>query len=246
MAESSRGLWLALPLALILVLPVLWLMMQFPSPTGSGDATHGTGPASHPDAVSGTGGAASGDPHHALGSADCRHCHRAAPHREGRLNLHTASIACQTCHLPDALSQHTQASLATADSGAQGASVSDSSAEALPAARLAYFWFNVTDTRGADDDAAPGGHISDPGSRIWPFILLSDARPGRSPAAGGLTYRPVMQGPLDKTQALSCMDCHDEVSRLNWAALGYSGNPMRHGGRKLEGKRDSQASPGGG
>jgi len=30
----------------------------------------------------------------------CTDCHAAAPHEDERINLHTASVACQTCHIP--------------------------------------------------------------------------------------------------------------------------------------------------
>ncbi|TYO99077.1 octaheme c-type cytochrome (tetrathionate reductase family) [Geothermobacter ehrlichii] len=31
---------------------------------------------------------------------ECTSCHDSAPHEESRLNRHTASVACQTCHIP--------------------------------------------------------------------------------------------------------------------------------------------------
>jgi len=34
------------------------------------------------------------------GVFSCEQCHEAAPHKESRLNNHTASVACQTCHIP--------------------------------------------------------------------------------------------------------------------------------------------------
>lgn len=30
----------------------------------------------------------------------CTDCHAAAPHKDARINAHTASVACQTCHIP--------------------------------------------------------------------------------------------------------------------------------------------------
>ena len=36
-----------------------------------------------------------------------------------------------------------------------------------------------------------------------------------------------------KEQALGCMDCHGQGDRLDWEALGYEGDPMRSGKRKL-------------
>lgn len=37
-----------------------------------------------------------------------------------------------------------------------------------------------------------------------------------------------------KEQALTCSDCHGEQGRLDWSALGYTGDPRRTGGRKTE------------
>jgi octaheme c-type cytochrome (tetrathionate reductase family) len=34
-----------------------------------------------------------------------------------------------------------------------------------------------------------------------------------------------------KEQALSCLECHGDNSRLDWKALGYNGDPLRSGGR---------------
>ncbi|MCB1162554.1 cytochrome C, partial [bacterium] len=34
------------------------------------------------------------------GGIGCEDCHPAEPHRDGRLNAHTARVACQTCHIP--------------------------------------------------------------------------------------------------------------------------------------------------
>ena len=43
------------------------------------------------------------------GEFGCTRCHDAAPHKETRLNRHTASVACQTCHIPEfAREQRTQ------------------------------------------------------------------------------------------------------------------------------------------
>jgi len=35
-----------------------------------------------------------------------------------------------------------------------------------------------------------------------------------------------------KEQALQCYDCHGENGRMDWAALGYFGDPMTWGGRE--------------
>ena len=38
---------------------------------------------------------------------------------------------------------------------------------------------------------------------------------------------------VPKAAALSCDDCHGEKGRLDWKALGYAGNPMKVGARKI-------------
>ncbi len=45
-------------------------------------------------------------------------------------------------------------------------------------------------------------------------------------------YWPQNHGVVPKKKALKCMDCHGSKSnRFDWEALGYSGNPMKKGGR---------------
>jgi len=44
-------------------------------------------------------------------------------------------------------------------------------------------------------------------------------------------YWPLSHMVAPKDKALACSDCHGEKSRLDWKALGYSGDPMRMGGR---------------
>jgi hypothetical protein len=39
---------------------------------------------------------------------------------------------------------------------------------------------------------------------------------------------------VPKARALACADCHGATAkRLDWKALGYTGDPMVSGGRKL-------------
>jgi octaheme c-type cytochrome (tetrathionate reductase family) len=45
-------------------------------------------------------------------------------------------------------------------------------------------------------------------------------------------YWPITHMVAPKEQALQCTDCHGENSRMDWAALGYPGDPMTWGGRK--------------
>ena len=42
----------------------------------------------------------------------------------------------------------------------------------------------------------------------------------------------IFHGVVPKGQALKCADCHGAAGRLDWKALGYSGDPQTTGGRK--------------
>lgn len=45
-------------------------------------------------------------------------------------------------------------------------------------------------------------------------------------------YWPITHLVAPAGDALQCMDCHGEGGRLDWLALGYSGDPLEWGGRK--------------
>jgi hypothetical protein len=40
---------------------------------------------------------------------------------------------------------------------------------------------------------------------------------------------------MPKEKALKCQDCHNNGKRLDWAALGFSADPMKKGGREKNG-----------
>ena len=44
-------------------------------------------------------------------------------------------------------------------------------------------------------------------------------------------YWPTTHMVQPKEKALQCGDCHSEQGRLDWAALGYPGDPIEWGGR---------------
>ncbi len=48
-------------------------------------------------------------------------------------------------------------------------------------------------------------------------------------------YWPINHQVAPKTQALKCTECHSSGTRLDWAKLGYSGDPMKKGGREKNG-----------
>ncbi len=45
-------------------------------------------------------------------------------------------------------------------------------------------------------------------------------------------YWPLNHMVSPKEQALACTDCHGAAGRMDWKALGYTGDPMKVGGRK--------------
>lgn len=81
----------------------------------------------------------------------------------------------------------------------------------------------------------PGGYWTD---FDWPQALRLGAE------ASGLAYSgrhvfvdtemwwPINHMVQDAELALQCVDCHGEVGRLDWTALGYPGDPARQGGRR--------------
>ena len=47
-------------------------------------------------------------------------------------------------------------------------------------------------------------------------------------------YWPTSHMVQSKDNALQCTDCHSENGRLDWAALGYPGDPIVWGGRSID------------
>jgi hypothetical protein len=60
-------------------------------------------------------------------------------------------------------------------------------------------------------------------------------------------YWPLSHMVASKEKALICADCHTESSkaengRLNWKALGYEGDPIYYGARRLARAASNQTS----
>jgi octaheme c-type cytochrome (tetrathionate reductase family) len=123
------------------------------------------------------------------GVFECTRCHDQAPHAESRLNQHTASVACQTCHIPRfAREERTQMDW---DWSTAGQEVKMSSKANVTYRKTmgtltwkknvqpTYAWFNGKSgvyLRGEKMDpskptklAYPLGGIKDPNSKIHPF-----------------------------------------------------------------------------
>lgn len=83
--------------------------------------------------------------------------------------------------------------------------------------------------------AGPGGYWSE---FDWPKALATGAEISHLPFSGqygfAMTsmYWPLSHMVMPKEKALSCADCHGEHGRLDWIALGYTGDPMTTGGRR--------------
>lgn len=223
----------------------------------------------------------------------CTDCHAEALHADARLNAHTDSVACQTCHIPamaleDATKTQWDWSTAGQDRGddhftylkIKGSFVYERNF------RPVYLWDNGTLAEryllGDVIDPAqptyinrPGGDISDPAARIAPFKLHIARQP--YDAVYNYLLQPVTAGEggywttfdwdsalalatqftglaysgqygfaetwmywrtshmvQPSEQALQCTACHGAEGRLDWQALGYPGDPLEWGGRRLD------------
>ncbi len=139
------------------------------------------------------------------GLATCESCHGAAPHDEDKLNHHVATVACQTCHIPEfargGIATKTLWDWSTAgrmneagkpftikdDHGHPSYVSAKGSFEYGENVRPTYAWFNgsVTGTELTDtiDAARPfpinriGGTPGGEDSRIWPFKVMRGSQP---------------------------------------------------------------------
>jgi octaheme c-type cytochrome (tetrathionate reductase family) len=220
----------------------------------------------------------------------CTDCHDAALHEDERINLHTDSVACQTCHIPaTALKDPTKVEWDWSTAG-----------QDLPEDHLTYLkikgsfvyennyqptyqWFNgdveyrylLGDTFDPSQPLLmnpPAGAMQDPEAKIFPFkihvakqpydvqykTLLQPVTAGEGgfwsefdwnksfelatqytglPYSGeyGFTetwmHWPATHMVQAKEKALQCEDCHGSEGRMDWAALGYEGDPVEWGGR---------------
>lgn len=118
----------------------------------------------------------------------CTDCHQAAPHADTRLNSHLASVACQTCHIPEVAIR--QATKTHWDWSAAGQDRPEDTHEYLKKKgsfeyvkelRPEYLWFegagdrylmgDTIDPDGVTELNPPRGSIRDPEARIMPFKI---------------------------------------------------------------------------
>jgi octaheme c-type cytochrome (tetrathionate reductase family) len=223
---------------------------------------------------------------------DCTNCHTENIHKNDRINSHTKSIACQTCHIPK-YAKRTPTKMTWDWSKAGDKNRKDDPHSYLKIKgeftyemniEPEYFWFNKEvdryllgdkmDPKEYTELNKPKGDIKDSRAKIWPFKIHKALQPYDSDqnifvpvvTAGeggywkefnwkkaielgtevnGLSFsgkygfaKSTMHWPLShmvspKSESLGCNDCHSENGRMNWQALGYSGDPIAIGSRKI-------------
>ena len=224
-----------------------------------------------------------------INQVSCTDCHEQNLHADDRINVHTDSVACQTCHIPaGAVMDPTKMFWDWSTAGQdlpenphtylkiKGSFIYEK--DFIPQ----YFWYDGV----ADhylfgdliDPAVPtemntlAGDINDPQALIMPFKVHTALQPYDTvyeyllqpktfgeggfwtdfnwdqalklgsqvvglPYSGSYGFAPtVMYWPVthmvsSSEEALGCSDCHGENGRLDWAALGYPGDPIEWGGR---------------
>lgn len=221
----------------------------------------------------------------------CTDCHSENLHDDERINDHTDTVACQTCHIPaGALREPTKVQW---DWSTAGQDIAEDPHEYLKIkgsfvyeeeVEPEYYWYNgeadrylLGDEINPDVVTAlnePHGDINDPEAQIFPFKvhranqiydtelnhLLQPKTVGEggywsefdwdlaaelgAEAAGieysgnyGFTetemYWPQTHMVQPTENALQCTACHGEGGRMDWAALGYPGDPLTWGGRDV-------------
>ncbi|MCB1142959.1 MAG: tetrathionate reductase family octaheme c-type cytochrome [Leptospiraceae bacterium] len=129
-------------------------------------------------------------------SVDCLNCHTEDVHTNERLNAHTKSVACQTCHIPR-FAKRTPTKMTWDWSKAGDANRKEDPHEYLKIkgeftydmnVKPDYFWFNKTVDRYMLGDKIdnpdeytpinlPRGNIQDKNAKIWPFKLHRATQP---------------------------------------------------------------------
>lgn len=100
----------------------------------------------------------------------CADCHTDKPHKDADYNLHTARIACQTCHIPRT-GGATVKDFTSWEQGSDGffepATLRREANETVPV----YAWYNKT-VRNTPHFIGPKGSRKDKSSRIYPFKIF--------------------------------------------------------------------------
>ena len=118
----------------------------------------------------------------------CTDCHTSMPHTDERLNTHTSTVACQTCHIPEFARK--KATKVEWDWSAAGQDIPQDPHEYLKIKGSFvyeddvvpdYAWYNegteryilgdLMDPEEVTDINYPTGGLDDPTARIWPFKI---------------------------------------------------------------------------
>jgi octaheme c-type cytochrome (tetrathionate reductase family) len=125
----------------------------------------------------------------------CTDCHKPRLHADARINAHTGTLACQTCHIPHVAVKHaTKTHWDWASAGDESREEDKHEYMKIKGSfkyaqnlEPEYYWFNgladrylLGDPLAADGDTPlnpPKGDIRDPGARIWPFKVHRATQP---------------------------------------------------------------------
>jgi octaheme c-type cytochrome (tetrathionate reductase family) len=125
----------------------------------------------------------------------CTDCHQTRLHSDARINAHTDTVACATCHIPEVAKQHatkTHWDWSTAGDDSREENAHEylkikGSFEYRQRLIPEYYWFNGLADRYLEGDPVteggvtalnlPKGSISDPGAKIWPFKVHRARQP---------------------------------------------------------------------
>jgi octaheme c-type cytochrome (tetrathionate reductase family) len=226
----------------------------------------------------------------------CTDCHAGAVHGNQQLDGHTATVACQTCHIPTfAKGKPTMLSWDWSTAGEDREAKTDEFSMPVYDKKKgtfvwaknvvpSYRWYNGNagtyepgdkiEPAGVTRLNWPEGGIKDMNARIHPFKVhqgkqiydtknMYFIKPKVWPTGGDDTvaywknydwskaavagmkaagmeysgeygfaatemYLPINHMVAPAEEALQCSDCHGKNGRLNWAELGYSGDPMKN------------------
>ena len=128
--------------------------------------------------------------------AACTDCHSPTPHRQERLDSHTKTVACQTCHIPEmAVEAATKIAWDWSTAGHEPAPGTDPRLYSKTRGTFTYaknldpeyYWYNGTAERYLLGDKInpekvtqinyPRGSARDPRARIWPFKVHRARQP---------------------------------------------------------------------
>jgi octaheme c-type cytochrome (tetrathionate reductase family) len=126
---------------------------------------------------------------------ECTECHESTPHQDSRLNQHTSSVACPTCHIPVMAIDAPTKMVWDWSTAGQNVGVSDphrylkekGSFVYAQKVEPEYYWYDGTGDRYLKGDVIssgqvvalnkPHGSIQNAKARIWPFKVHRGKQP---------------------------------------------------------------------